>query len=461
MSHERHQPPLKLTPLLVTLAAAYPVLGYSANAARMDFVSGNVVAVSPGGNSRNLNKGDEVSAGDTISTRDGRAQVRFSDGAMVSLQPQTDFRVDAYQYSGKADGSEQGFFSLLKGGMRTITGWIGRTNKENYRVTTNVATIGIRGTEYSITYGNGITVTTGEGQVQVCNAGGCLLLAGGESAFVSAPSAQPVRTEARTSLPPSQPTVSPQVFFATGEDRTTGGASSSISGAAVPVLPSGSGYSLAWAGSINGSPTFNTESSGTATFASTGEPTLFSGANLSITPGNTVGYASDGVLGWGRWATATGASMSSFNMTNTHFVIGQPTSTAELTALAGRMGTYSLIGFTFPTSSSGVVGTQAISGSVVVNFSASSTVFSSLTVPIGGQTYGLTSSAMVFGGSSFYNSATCSGCTASTSAYISGFIAGQNGSHVGLSYKFDTGGSLGTVLGAAAFKQTSLGTIPQ
>lgn len=68
---------------------------------------------------------------------------------MVSLQPQSEFRIDDYQYAGQTDGQEKGFFSLLKGGLRTITGWVGRTHRENYKVTTNVATIGIRGTEYS------------------------------------------------------------------------------------------------------------------------------------------------------------------------------------------------------------------------------------------------------------------------------------------------------------------------
>ena len=34
-------------------------------------------------------------------------------------------------------------------GLRTITGLVGRSNRDNYKVTTAVATIGIRGTEYT------------------------------------------------------------------------------------------------------------------------------------------------------------------------------------------------------------------------------------------------------------------------------------------------------------------------
>jgi hypothetical protein len=99
-------------------------------------------------------------------------QLRFTDGAMVSLQPQTtQFRIDAYEFKGQPDGSEKGFFSLLKGAMRTITGAIGKADRKAYRLDTAVATIGIRGTEYAVAYGNSITVTTNSGLIEVCNNG--------------------------------------------------------------------------------------------------------------------------------------------------------------------------------------------------------------------------------------------------------------------------------------------------
>ncbi|MBK8523518.1 MAG: FecR domain-containing protein [Betaproteobacteria bacterium] len=140
---------LKNHALLMALASAYPVISYAAGPAQIDFAAGGVTAVNSTGAQRPLTKGAEVSNGDTIRTGEGgRAQVRFSDGALVSLQPATEFRIDNYQFANKPDGQEKGFFSLLKGGMRTITGLIGRSNRDNYKVTTSVATIGIRGTEY-------------------------------------------------------------------------------------------------------------------------------------------------------------------------------------------------------------------------------------------------------------------------------------------------------------------------
>jgi hypothetical protein len=136
--------------LVAALSAAFPSAILAAPAARVEFAIGNPVAISPSGQSRSLVKGVQVESGETVSTNNGRVQLRFTDGAQVSLQPQSEFRIDEYRFDGKADGSERGFFSLFKGGLRTITGLVGRTNRKNYQVTTTVATIGIRGTEYTI-----------------------------------------------------------------------------------------------------------------------------------------------------------------------------------------------------------------------------------------------------------------------------------------------------------------------
>ena len=108
----------------------------------MDFAIGDVAAVNKAGQSRPVAKGAEIEEGETINTNSGRTQLRFSDGAFVSLQPQSAFRIDQYRYDGKQDGSEKTFLSLLKGGLRTVTGLVGRSNKKNYQVSTTVATIG-------------------------------------------------------------------------------------------------------------------------------------------------------------------------------------------------------------------------------------------------------------------------------------------------------------------------------
>lgn len=92
-----------------------------------------------------------VLAGDLLRTgASSNAQLRLEDGAIIALRPNSDFKVNAFNYSGKADGTESASLSLLKGGARAVTGVIGRTNRDNLKVDAVVATIGIRGTGFNI-----------------------------------------------------------------------------------------------------------------------------------------------------------------------------------------------------------------------------------------------------------------------------------------------------------------------
>jgi hypothetical protein len=162
------------------ITAAFPLTSQSA-VGRVEFAVGSVNALGQDGNARSLAKGGEINNGDTIQTVDGRAQIRFSDGGYISLQPNTEFKVEDYAYNGKSDGSEKGFFSLVKGGLRAITGAIGHTNKQAYRVNTPVATIGIRGTEYLAQFNNArLLVKVGNGAVYLVNQAGDIVLYKGQ-----------------------------------------------------------------------------------------------------------------------------------------------------------------------------------------------------------------------------------------------------------------------------------------
>lgn len=158
------------TALAAAIAMALPASAFGA-AARVDFAIGQVTAVGSDGQERKIRKGASIEAGETISTKRGRAQLRFSDGAYVSLKPETDFRVDDYNFSGKEDGSERAFLSLLRGGFRTLTGLIGKTNQKAYKVETPIATIGIRGTGYEAVITNPLRVNVSKGSA--CLLGVC------------------------------------------------------------------------------------------------------------------------------------------------------------------------------------------------------------------------------------------------------------------------------------------------
>ena len=113
--------------------------------------AGKLIAVGADGTERRLSRRDPVYSGDTLKTSGNVfAQVRFKDGALIALRPKTELKIEEYAFSGQEDGSEKAFFKLVKGGFRTITGAIGHKNKQNYSVTTPVATSGIRGTHYGL-----------------------------------------------------------------------------------------------------------------------------------------------------------------------------------------------------------------------------------------------------------------------------------------------------------------------
>ena len=208
------------------ILAALPASAYAAAdtvaVARVDFSIGDVTSTPPSGTTRSLPKGAQVNVGELINTNSGRAQLRFTDGAFMSLQPRTEFRVDNYKFDGKNDGSERGFFSLLSGGIRVITGLVGRGNHENYQLNTATGVLGVRGTEYSVSYGNSISVTVGAGAIEFCNAGGCVSGTSGQTLYIADANTKPVIVDTKTDLPPTPLSGTPQTFMIT-EDRAPGG----------------------------------------------------------------------------------------------------------------------------------------------------------------------------------------------------------------------------------------------
>lgn len=120
-----------------------------AEAGIFQFAAGDVRLVNLAGAERAARKGEPLNEGDTILTgSNGSAQIKMADGGFISVRANTRMKVDSYTYIGKQDGSEKSFFSLMAGGFRALTGLIGKLNKDNYKITTPSATIGIRGTDH-------------------------------------------------------------------------------------------------------------------------------------------------------------------------------------------------------------------------------------------------------------------------------------------------------------------------
>lgn len=147
-------PFLLIVPLLLA-----PFVAVAAPAGRVLLAAGEAVAIRDGRALR-LVVGSAVEPRDLLRTgRDGHLQVRLSDESLIALKPDSALSLERYRFDGRTDGTENAFFRLVRGGFRTVTGLIGRTNRDAYRVNAGVATIGIRGTAYALA---------------LCDAGSCV-----------------------------------------------------------------------------------------------------------------------------------------------------------------------------------------------------------------------------------------------------------------------------------------------
>jgi hypothetical protein len=167
--------------LLVCLVA--PAVADSGTAV---FVSGNVRVAQRSGHSTALAAGGKVASGDLLSVGTGaRAQIRFVDGAYVSLLPGTELRVDTYRIGAAANGKEAAFFSLYRGSARFMAGTIGKAEGRRFRVTTPVAALEAHAGEFVAIVVKGLQVTVGAGSVSVFNDAGALTLSAGQRAIVA------------------------------------------------------------------------------------------------------------------------------------------------------------------------------------------------------------------------------------------------------------------------------------
>jgi hypothetical protein len=378
--------------------------------------------------------------------------LRFSDGAYVSLQPDTQFRVDEYRYDGKTDGSERGFFSLVKGGLRTITGLVGRVNKRNYQISTTVATIGIRGTEFTLSMNGGLSGNVGEGEIQVCNVGGCLPVTSGQSFTVVKPDAKPAISAKKSDLPPAQPTNAPAVSYISGNDVTDSGLPPKLS-----PFKDGPGYTLVFAKQGGGGPA-GTISSGSATFdANSGlvSYTLTSGTYTrgSVTVAKNI---QEGFITFGRWDAQyvqNGVSFSLLGNQAFHYVVGIPTPQAALVGTA----TYTMLGSSGPTGDNNLPVGKVVSASLSADFSLGK-VSTAVNFQYGGANYFLSSNTLTINRatSTFSGSVTTSGCAAGTGCGGSmvGVFSGPNADAAGLAYNVsDFSGGTFNVGGVIAFKK--------
>jgi hypothetical protein len=182
--------------LLMVAAPAAP--GAAAEVATVTALVGSVAIQSASGVQRVAAVGTEIDNGDTVETSAASEVVMiFTDHQRVYLKPGTVFRVDDFNYAADDASQSRSFLSLVKGGLRILDGLVATQGKgENYRLKTPTSTIGIRGTEYSVTdCGDSVAcegdqVVVYSGQIVVSNAVEKRIVRAGEGVIVPSPRSQ-------------------------------------------------------------------------------------------------------------------------------------------------------------------------------------------------------------------------------------------------------------------------------
>lgn len=188
---------------------------HAAGVATVSNLSGVLSAKLVDGSIRVLSVKSDIMPGDVLTTeKDSYARIKFSDGGEVTLRPNSQLKIDDYNYDEQKPEKDNFLFSLVKGGLRTVTGLIGkRGNRDAYRLNTANATIGIRGTSFGVLFcnndcgniktasgktpENGIHIDVAEGAVEVKNTAGAVILKAGEFGYTPSSNIppQPVQKE--------------------------------------------------------------------------------------------------------------------------------------------------------------------------------------------------------------------------------------------------------------------------
>ncbi len=435
-----------LRPLAVAVLALSTSPWASAQVAgTVEFVQGQAVIRTSAGAERAVQRGSTVSNGESIDTKTGRLQMRMVDGAYMSLQNDTVLRLDDYKFN-QPGADDKGFMALVRGGLRTVTGLIGRSNKAAYKLQTATATIGIRGTGYSATSeADGVRVKVSEGAINMCNDGGCLDVGVQQSGFAPTQNVRPVLVAVAPKLPPVEApkpvTVAAKVEPTAFVEPTPGINPFAFDPGAPP-------YAINAANSDAGQLLTNLETAGVPIFDTANRLIEYkdsTGATYTATPAQVVEYQVDNFIAWGRWDAGTyqGLPINSFS-----YAIG----TTAPTAPVGNAN-YNVTASTAPVIATGagvVTGTgvaNSVTGSLAVNFAGNTggNVTYSLNVPVNSFNFVLSGTAnqtgaATFGGASGSVTSPDGGCMGTPcltgGGPFQGFFTGANAERAGGNYRF-------------------------
>lgn len=152
MTLRRQQRLPLLARLILSACLCLPTASWAA-AGVVTHLGGVLNVTRADGTQKLLSIKSEVQQGDVLRTeQDTYARIRFTDGGEVVLRPETVFKIERYRFNAvPMEAQRDGFMMrLVKGGLRAVTGLIGKRDPNNVRMRAGTATIGIRGTHWGV-----------------------------------------------------------------------------------------------------------------------------------------------------------------------------------------------------------------------------------------------------------------------------------------------------------------------
>ena len=186
-------------------------------------LSGTLIAKRADGSTKALSVKSGIQEGDTLNTeQETYARIKFADNAEVVLRPNTQLKIAAYSFNQAKPESDNIFMNMVKGGMRAVTGLVGKRNKEAVNIGTVTATIGIRGTHFGALIcqndcagiptvsgkapENGLHLDVADGAIVVKNAAGQQQINAGQFGFVQNQNTPPQVVPASQGIQVTMPT---------------------------------------------------------------------------------------------------------------------------------------------------------------------------------------------------------------------------------------------------------------
>ena len=204
------------------LGAAAGVAHAANSAGQVTHLSGVLTAKRADGTSKLFSVKSEVLEGDTLTTeQDTYARIKFSDNSEVVMRPNSQLKVASFAFNEAKPESDSVILDMLRGGLRSVTGLIGKRNRDAVKVTTVTATIGIRGTHFGALMcqndcggiptvsgkppENGLHLDVTDGAIVVKNQGGEQVIASGQFGYVRSATAPPVIVPPQQGVPVTMP----------------------------------------------------------------------------------------------------------------------------------------------------------------------------------------------------------------------------------------------------------------